>query len=573
MLLSRILLVSMLFFNTLNENPKDKDIFISPVVIPLQLSANFGELRIDHFHSGIDIKTQGVTGKEVVAAASGYIYRISVSPGGFGKTIYIKHQSGYSTVYGHLSEFAPKIENWVISHQYEKKSFLVNLFPSKDMFPVNQGDIIAFTGNSGSSSGPHLHYEVRKSDSEIPINPLGFEFGIEDNIKPVIEQLVIYPGNHNTLINKSNNIKKLNISGGEGNYYISSENVITISGIAGFGIKSFDLLNNSNSKCGLYSLELIIDSIPRFSYVMDSFSFNESRYINSHIDYEHYLKEKSFIERVFVLPNDKLSIYNDLVTNGLFNFNDEEIHFIEINTADYHRNKSSLKFKVKGSREKSSQVKENPDSSLITMPFNKSNRFRSENVSLIIPSGALYDTLYFKYKKSEKTKEMLSDLHEIHNIYTPVHKPYMLYIKPTVSLPEKKSKMLIVQLDDDQVKKPIPTSWSEDYLKAEASSFGNFYIGIDTVPPLIQANGLSSGVNLKGKTEIKIKITDDFSGIKSYDATIDEKWALFEFDQKNNIIIYKFDEKRISSGTKHTLSLKVIDNKDNISYLNRDFIW
>ncbi len=573
MLLSSIILASILFFNTLYENPKDSAIFISPVRIPLQLSANFGELRLDHFHTGIDIKTQGVSGKEVVAAASGYIYRISVSPGGFGKAIYIKHQSGYSTVYGHLSTFAPEIEKWVISHQYEKKSFLVNLFPTKDRFPVIQGDIIAFSGNSGSSAGPHLHYEVRKSDIEIPINPLGFEFGIEDNIKPVIEKLVIYPGNQKTLINNNNNNLKLKVSGGQGNYFISAENVITINGIAGFGVKSFDLLNNSNSKCGLYSLELIIDSVPRFSYVMDSFSFNETRYINSHIDYEHYLKEKSFIERTFVLPNDKLSIYNDIVDRGLFNFNDERVHFIEIYLTDYHKNKSSLKFKVKGTQKKPPHFKENVDTGLIIMPYNKTNRFRSENVSLIIPSGSLYDTLYFNYKKTKGAKEMLSDLHAIHNKYTPVHKPYMLYIKPTINLPDKKSKMLIVQLDDDEVKKPLPSSWSEDYMKAEAPNFGNFYIGIDTVPPLIQANGLSPGINLTGKKEIRIKITDDLSGIKSYEGTIDEKWALFEYDQKNNILVYRFDEKRITSGTKHALSIKVIDNKDNISYFIREFIW
>ena len=159
------------------NNPKDKSIFISPVKIPLLLSANFGELRIDHFHSGLDIKTQGVTGKEVVAAASGYIYRISVSPGGFGKALYIRHPSGYSTVYGHLDRFTPEIEEYVKAQQYEKKSYLVTLFPAKDKFPVKQGELIAYSGNSGSSAGPHLHYEIRKSESEIPVNPLLFEFG------------------------------------------------------------------------------------------------------------------------------------------------------------------------------------------------------------------------------------------------------------------------------------------------------------------------------------------------------------------------------------------------------------
>jgi hypothetical protein len=285
------------------------------------------------------------------------------------------------------------------------------------------------------------------------------------------------------------------------------------------------------------------------------------------------MKGKEFIERTFVLPNDKLSIYKNVVNRGLFNFRDDKIHHIEISVTDYHKNKSSLKFKVRGKPERMHQLRENADSNLITMPFNKTNKFRSENISLSIPSGALYDTLLFEYKKKTGTNGMLSDLHYIHNKYTPVHKSYSLYIKPTVIVPDKESKMLIVQLDDNQIKRSLPSTWSEGYLKAEALTFGKFYIGIDTIPPLIMANGLVSGVNLTGKKEMRIKITDEFSGIKSYEGTIDEKWALFEFDQKNNLLIYRFDDKRITSGTKHTLSLKVIDNKDNISYLNRDFIW
>jgi murein DD-endopeptidase MepM/ murein hydrolase activator NlpD len=161
-----------LLFNTLNDIPKDKTIFISPVKIPLALSANFGELRIDHFHSGVDIKTQGATGKEILATASGYVYRISISPGGFGNAIYLRHPAGYSTVYGHLERFTPEIDKYVKEQQYLKKTFTITLFPPKDKFPVTQGDVIGFSGNSGSSAGPHLHYEIRKSDTEAPVNPL-----------------------------------------------------------------------------------------------------------------------------------------------------------------------------------------------------------------------------------------------------------------------------------------------------------------------------------------------------------------------------------------------------------------
>jgi hypothetical protein len=570
---SRFLIISILFFNTISGNPKNKSQFISPVNIPLLLSSNFGELRIDHFHSGVDIKTQGVTGKEVFATASGYIYRISVSPGGFGKALYVRHPSGYLTVYGHLDRFTPEIEDYVKARQYEKKSYLVTLFPIKEEFPVNQGELIAYSGNSGSSEGPHLHYEIRKSDGELPVNPLSFEFGIEDNIEPVIEKLVIYPINSHTIINNENTIRKINVSGGHGNYYIPSETDIKIRGVAGFGIKSFDLLNNSYNKCAVYSIELEIDSITIFRYIMDSFSFNESRFINSHIDYETYLKENIYIERTFVLPNDRLSVYQDISNRGVFNFNDDKTHFVKITVTDINNNKSSLSFNVRSQSPKPQKSPEPIDKNLKLMPFNKNNKFSTENISVSIPEGALYDTLYFAYTSTAGTKEMLSDLHNVHNRFTPLHKAYALSIKPRIIPAGKESKMLIVQLGNDQKYIALNSVWSEGYLTTEALTFGKFFVGIDSVAPVITTNGLTAGSILTGRKEIKIKITDDLSGIKSYEPAIDGKWALFEYDQKNNLLIYRFDEKRITKGTKHTLSLKVSDNKDNLSAFNCSFTW
>ena len=573
MLLTRLFLFSLLLVNTLDDNPQNKSIFISPVRIPLLLSANFGELRIDHYHSGLDIKTQGVTGKEVVAAADGYIYRISVTPGGFGKALYMRHPNGYSTVYGHLDKFTPVIEDYITDRQYEKKSYLITSFPLAIQFPVKQGEVIAWSGNSGSSAGPHLHYEIRKSESEIPVNPLLFEFSTEDNIAPVIERLVIYPVNGNTLINNQKGLKKINVSGGNGRYFIPAENEIRVNGLAGFGIKSFDLFNGSNNKCAIYSIELQIDTNTIFKYVMDGFSFDESRFINSHIDYETYIKENIYIERAYILPNDKLSVYKNVVNRGIFNFNDERIHHAEIIVSDAHNNKSVLSFDIRAQSLRSENRSETTDQNLKLMPCNRSNKFVSENVSVNIPAGALYDTIYFDYQKRPGTKEMLSDLYQVHNIYTPVHKAYTLSIQPITVPAGKESKMTIVQLGADKKKSAVNTTWADGYLKAEALSFGNFYIGIDSIAPEISANGLVSGTNLTGKKEIRIKITDDLSGIKSYEPTIDANWALFEYDQKNNLLIYRFDEKRITKGSPHSLSLKVSDNKDNTSYFNCDFIW
>lgn len=571
--LNWFLIISVLFFNTLYDNPKDKTTFISPVRIPLLLSANFGELRIDHFHSGLDIKTQGVTGKEVVAAASGFIYRISVSPGGFGKALYVRHPSGYSTVYGHLDKFTPEIENYVNSQQYNKKSYIITFFPAKEQFPVSQGDLIAYSGNSGSSAGPHLHYEIRKSENELPVNPLLFEFGTGDNIEPVIEKLVIYPINKHTVINGQKLIKKLNVSGGHGNYYIPEENRISISGIAGFGIKSFDLLNDSYNKCAVYSIELKIDGITIFKYVMNSFSFYESRFINSHIDYETYLKENIYIERTFVLPNDKLSLYKDVVKRGVFNFNDSVLHHAEIIVSDIHKNKSSLSFNILAQPAKSIEEGITVEKNLKLMPFHRVNNFVSDNISITIPSGALYDTIYFSYKSIAGMSDMLSDLHFVHNQFTPLHKTLSLSLRPTYVPPGRETKMLIAQLGNDQKKSALNSTWSDGYLTAEVPSFGKYYIGIDTVSPVISPDGLTSGANLTGKKDLRIKITDDFSGIRAYEPYIDGEWALFEYDQKNNILIYRFDESRITKESKHNLLLKVTDNKDNISYFEYDFTW
>lgn len=572
MLLIRFCIFSILFYSALNDVPKDRTIFIPPLKIPELLSSNFGELRIDHFHSGLDIKTQGVTGKEVVASANGYINRISISPGGFGNAIYIKHPSGYTTVYGHLDSFTPEIEKYVKERQYEKKSFAITLFPSNDMFPVKQGDIIAYSGNSGSSGGPHLHYEIRKSDNEKPINPMLFDFGIADHIKPVVDMLVIYPVNRNTLINKKNSIKKINVLGGHGNYYLPQESEISISGLAGFGIKAYDLTDDSPNRVAVYSLELSIDSISVFKYIMNGFSFNESRYVNSHIDYKTFMKDDIYIERMYVLPGDRLSVYKYVTNRGLFNFNDNKTHKVKIIITDADNNNSSLSFSIKAQSDKP-QSKTLADQNVIEMPYNQTNTFSSENISINIPSGALYDTLYFSFKKEVGTKEMFSDLFYVSDKFTPVHKSYTLSLKPRSVPAELDSKMLIVQLDDDNNRIAASSKWTDGYLTADLLSFGRFYVGIDTVAPVISANGLSDGVNLTGKKAIKIKIKDDLSGIKSYVASIDGKWILLEYDQKNDLFIYNFDETRVTKGRTHNFSLKVDDNKDNSSVFNCSFVW
>ena len=306
---------------------------------------------------------------------------------------------------------------------------------------------------------------------------------------------------------------------------------------------------------------------------MDEFSFSESRYINSHIDYETYLRENTYIERTFILPNDRLSIYRDSPDRGIFDFNDNKIHNIQIILADAHDNKSTLAFKVKSQPPVVLPSSYQTQKEGIVIPYNRSNKFRSENIMVSIPSGAFYDTVTFTYKRNKGNSLMLSDVHYIHNKYTPIHKAYSLSIKPSNIPSGKESKLLIVQISDDFKKSALNSTFADGFVTADALSFGMFFVGIDTIPPSISANGLVSGADLTGKSELRIKITDELSGIKSYEPVIDGKWALFEFDQKNNVLIYSFDPKRILKGSKHSLSLKVTDSKENQSYYSCDFTW
>jgi hypothetical protein len=564
-----IFLIQVLF---LSLPVKSQVNFISPLRIPLSLSANFGELRENHFHSGIDIKTQGVTGKEVIAADSGYVYLVYINSTGFGKALFIRHPSGFSTVYGHLESFSPEIEEYARNQQYRNKSFVATIYPPQDRFPIRKGQVIGYSGNTGSSSGPHLHFEVRRSDGEKPVDPEKFDFGIEDNIKPVIERLAIYPASRNSTVNGRKGKIFLNVTGGNGIYRIDDEPVIY--GTAGFGITSYDYMENTGNRFGISSIQLVIDSIPWFTYEISQFSFDESRYINAHIDYEASVRSNIDIEKAFVLPNDKLSLYKNFMNNGLFDFSDNRTHKVSITVKDGKGNPSTLAFRVRaGSMPPQDTLAAVTDTSVTVMPYGRDNLFVKAGVKLKIPKGALYDTLYFRYRESSGNHHLFSKVYHLHDVYTPLQKPASLSIIPDSIPAGKASKLLLVRIDEKGLQLASGGKYADGALTANILSFGNYAIGIDTVPPSIYANGLASNPDLSQKSEIRIRIKDDFSGINAYTGTIDGKWALFEYDAKNDVIFYKFDPARLTKGIKHTLVITVSDNCNNISVLSREFFW
>jgi hypothetical protein len=547
-----------------------KDLFISPLRDVPSLSASFAELRSDHFHTGIDYRTGGIQGKDVLAVDEGYVYRIAVSPTGFGKALYVRHSSGYSSVYGHLRSFRPDLEEYVRDMQYQQKRFTVSLFPQRNQFMVARGEVIAWSGNTGGSSGPHLHFELRESSTEDPVNPLQFDLGISDRIRPVIEKVVIYPLSRGSSVNSGHSNITLKTVPSNGSYGITTGELPVIYGETAIGIKCWDNFDNSPNKCGIYSIELLADGVKIYGYTADRFSYSESRYINSHIDYAAKITSNEYIHRLYIQPGNKLSMYDRLVGRGMLKFSDDGEHEIRIVVADIQGNKSWVSFRVR-----SVSQPPVPPAEIIcskVLPYGKTTDFTADGIRIHFPAGALYDTLFFTYKVRNRTRDFLSPVHSVHNETVAIHDSYRLSVRPDTIIAGKEGKLCLAQVSNKGVPSYAGGDFKYGFVSGEMSRLGDYAVTIDTVPPRIKPSFVS-GANLTGRQLFTFTIQDDFSGIGSYEMMIDGEWALVEYDAKNNLLIFRPEKPYLKENTLHRLELRVKDNRGNIAVLESEFRW
>ena len=556
-------------------------IFRRPLDIPVSLSATFAELRDNHLHSGIDYRTQGVAGHKVYAGERGFVSRISVSPVGYGNALYITHPNGYTTVYGHLDAFNEAITAYVKRQQYRQERFAVNLFPDSTLLPVKRGDVVAFSGNTGGSSGPHLHFEVRDTKTEEPINPLLFGLGVKDNIAPVMRRLAVYPIGEGSTVNGSANTLILDLEKSGNTYRITGGKTLKITGKIAFGIDAYDQVTGSTNRCGPYSIRLWVDSAMMFSQTMDRFSFDESRYVNSLIDYGYYINNRVRFNRMYIEPNNLLSVYDRHINRGVVSFSDSASHRALVVVSDLHGNSSRLEFTfgyAPGKTLSAPAMLYIPES--FTFPgmksesmYQKEMKHAQQGLRVVIPADALYDEINFTCIASAFPKGLYSRAYKIHDPAVPLHKAMTIEIVAD-SLPARlREKALIVQIEPNGRRSNVGGAYSDGAVSARSSVFGVFAIGVDTVPPRITPVNIKNGANMAGVNNMRFTIKDDFSGISSYNGWIDGQWALFEYDAKNNLLYYSFDAARLTKNTQHTLELKVTDGKGNTAEYKAGFIW
>lgn len=565
-----MILLTLIAFQGTSQEKYPKDYFSPPLDIRLLLSGTFGEIRANHFHSGIDIKTGGVEGAPVYAVADGYVSRIKISAYGFGKAMYVTHPNGFVSVYGHLGRFNKAIGDHVRNEQYRRENFEIELFPAATDFPVKKGDIIAYSGNSGSSGGPHLHFEIRDEASQKPVNPLLFGYEVKDFIRPAISSIKIYPEDEHSKVNGKNNAVRYLVEGWGTEHKLANNPVIRVSGNISFAIQTSDLLNDSDNKNGPYALSLFIDSKEVFHIQMETFSFDDSRYVNSLLDYEEYARNNVRLQQTKIDPGNKLDIYSKTLNKGVFLFNDTLHHTIRYEVTDAAGNLASLDFRIKSDRyivnpvSASAVVNTNPLSKFFN--YNVPNNFNAGELSLDAPRGVFYDSFVFKYDSAKQIPGTYSLVHKVHDRYTPVHDYLNISIK-TNDLPENLStKALIARIGDDgKSLTSVGGTWvSNGYVTAKIREFGNYCVTIDTIAPKIRAQHPEYFSKMAGKKEIRLVISDELSGVASYRGMLNGKWILMEYDAKNDLLIYQIDE-LLKPGL-NTLLVEVRDGKSNKAF-------
>ena len=540
------------------------DYFQSPLDIPLYLAGNFAEMRSNHFHSGLDFKTQGREGLKIYAVADGYVSRIKVSPFGYGQALYIDHPNGTTSVYAHLQSYNDSITTFLRNAQYDLESFEVDLYPEPNHLRVSQGEVVGLSGNTGSSGGPHLHFEIRQTETEYPINPLLYGFEVKDNVKPEILNLMVLPLNGNYRQNQDGR-KTYSTANTRGKCRLKCTDPILVEGKFGLALHTLDRLNDQPNKCGVFDIKLLIDSQLVYHQQMEKLDFSTRKHMNAHTVYDVYKQERKSFHRSFSLAQNKLDIY-ELKTDG-FELEDG-LHNCEYIVEDVHGNISTLTFQLKSTASRTTANKPEGD---VWFSYDTVNTIRRDNCTLFLPEGRLFEDMVFSLGEVHPGDSSRHAEFVVGDRWIPIANDYILKIraeyldsalhdKAFVAWQGKKGGRLVNQGGKHR----------HGWIECRPDRFGRFSLTVDTLAPSIKSLDFRS--NMQGYRNFSFKITDDLSGIETFRGEIDGHWILMEYEPKRNKLTYHFDSERLAKGDHH-FALEVTDERGNTREFESDFVW
>jgi len=544
-----------------------------PLDRTLSMSANFGELRANHFHAGVDLRVGGASGAKVYAIEEGHISRIYVSGTGYGKALYIEHPNGQTSVYAHLDRFAGKIADYVEEYQYKRQRFHVNDYTDTTLLPVKKGDIIGYAGNTGSSFGAHLHFEIRESTLQSPLNSVvkGY-ITPKDNVAPTFHNVAIFTLDSVNDVTRPRLLKSEKMIKKEKGYAPEKTSTFEVCNPVFIGIKSNDYQPENTSRHGIYQLNAYLDNELFYSFKLDGFEFKDTRYINSFIAYEELVDNKVTYIKTYVEDGNKIAFYENVKKKGLIFLKDTLPHNIKIEIFDDLQNKSVANFKIRKSAKIATKHQVANTAQFITMQWNNAFEYYDDGLEVSLEPESLYSNALFKSTKTEIEKSY-SDLWNLGYENIPLHKPMKLKIRP-VNVPSNLKEHIFIGKQNKN--KSITHCGGQfepnGFLSTEVFSFGNYFISADTIPPKVSVNVKNN--NFSAQNKLTVILNDDISGIESCNGYIDGNWVLFEHDPKTNSMFYTFDKKQMGEkGKKRQLKVIATDNCKNTTTFLYDFVY
>lgn len=539
-----------------------KDYFSPPLDIPLQLSGNFGELRPNHFHAGFDIKTLQKEGLNVYAVADGYVSRIKISTFGNGKTIYIDHPNGFTTVYGHLQKATDSIESFIKKTHYKEQSFEIEMYFKPNEMPVKKGQLIALSGNSGASEGPHLHFEFRDTKTEKIINPMffGFDALLKDSKKPIVSNLYAFPLDSKTTVNNSQRPIPVNLSLQKDGTYLADK--VISNGKIGFGIIAFDYDDVSFNRNGVFDVNLSCNGKSIFGYQFNTYAFDEMRYINALIDYSRYKKTGQRIQKLFMDPPYNLSIIKTDAENGVVSVVPNLTSVCNLEVSDFFGNKTKIAIPVEYDM-LTTIIEKEPVVSNYVVKASKDCFFEKDKCSVFFPAGTFYNdfNLNFDAKNGVLT---------VHDDTVPAHTNFTISIENDSFSLGQKDKVFIGRIDGGRVSYNT-TRNKDNVYEIRVKTLGQYKLVLDTITPVIKIAKSIEGKRLDSQKRLQVSISDGMSGIKSYNGYLNGKWILMEYDNKTKLLTHDFSDGIVAEGD-NELKVVVVDNVGNSATFETNFL-